>query len=472
VILGSIGLNAMGSGYHAGTGESEDLMPVYSGGDKVGTQSAVFEFNPGTDNYDTLNGPALGDDLVRVTALWATDGGDFIIAIVSWVTDFLYVYSGGSWSEISSLLPADFRFNFSGAVWGTSATNVFVGGSDAAGSNQVILKYNGATFSEVYRASGLSGNTVKSIHGTGPNNIYACGVGNFVVRSTDNGSSWNYIPVPGGSTFDMWNRVYAVSPTFVAIVGRHQNGQITPQYHDGVGWNALPGIFTGPSFDNILTALWGTSPTSLYAGGQGPNSFQPPGLWFYNGVIWTQVNYAIDGVVLTRGRFHDMAADDSGGIYLVSQTFTGDAQGMHSFDGGVSWKQSTWDANSRFLEAVTFTPDPDVDGPLVVPTDPTQDQVNVSVDSNVTLTVYDESGIDLSTLQVEIDRGEGGGFELAFDYDGVPQFKPGWDGVGSNVSDVAGTYTIVIDPTTDFELTTAVKTRVTAQDIFGNPARL
>jgi hypothetical protein len=439
-------------------------MPVFSGGDKIGNQSAVFEFNPTTGNHDTINAPALGVDLVRVTSMWATDGGDFIIAIVSWFTDFLYVFSGGSWSEISSLLPVGFAFNNAGAVWGTSATNVFVGGS-----NGTILKYDGATFSV---SNAGPGSDIRSIHGTSENNVYACGIGNFVVRSINNGSSWSSIPVPGADLFDMWYSVYAVSPTFVVITGRHQNGKITPQYHDGTNWNALPGIFTGPNFDYTLTALWGTSSSSFYAGGQGPNTFQDPGLWFYNGTTWTLVNYILDGVFLSIGRFHDMVGDDSGGIYLVSQTSIGTAQGMHSFDGGVSWNQSTWDANSRFIQAITFAPITDTLGPLVTPIDPTQDEFDVVVDVNVTVSLYDESGIDLPTMQIEVDRGEGGGFELAFKYSDVTQFKSGWDGTSSNVTEDAGTYTIVIDPTTDFVSSTAVKVRITALDIFGNPARL
>lgn len=332
-------------------------MPIFSGGDKVGTQAAVFQFNTGTGNHDTLYGPAIGDDTVRVTGLWATDGGAFIMALVSWFTDFLYVYQGSSWSEISSLLPADFQFNGSGAVWGTSATNVFVGGSDAAGNNQVILKYNGATFTEVYRASGLSGDTVKSIHGTGENNIYACGVGNFVVRSINNGSTWSYIPVSGGSTFDMWNCVFAVSPSFVVVGGRHQGGQLDPHYHDGSNWYTLPDVAPASSDYNI-TAFWGTSSSDLYACGRDPTTGSTqPDAWHYDGGSWTQINYTIHGVSLSPGRFHDMVGDDSGGIYLISQDGSGNAQGMHSLDGGSTWLQSSWDANSRFMEVITYAPD-------------------------------------------------------------------------------------------------------------------
>lgn len=114
----------------------------------------------------------------------------------------------------------------------------------------------------------------------------------------------------------------------------------------------------------------------------------------------------------------------------------------------------------------------DYQGPLVEPISPLLGSVNVSVGTNITVEVTDESSINLASLQVEVDRGEGGGFELAFDYDGSPQFKTGWDGPASEVSNVGSTYTIVIDPTTDFAVSTVIKIRVTALDQFGNPARL
>lgn len=112
----------------------------------------------------------------------------------------------------------------------------------------------------------------------------------------------------------------------------------------------------------------------------------------------------------------------------------------------------------------------DWEGPLVVPVDPTIGEVGVFVDQDVVLTLSDDSAVDLSTVVMEIDPGTG--FETVFVYaDGV-QFKPGWAGPNSSVSTVMGITTIVIDKEIDYDSGTTVQVRVTAFDIYGNPARL
>jgi hypothetical protein len=112
----------------------------------------------------------------------------------------------------------------------------------------------------------------------------------------------------------------------------------------------------------------------------------------------------------------------------------------------------------------------DWEGPLVTPVDPLSGETNVDILDNIELTIQDDTSVDLTTVQVEIDPGTG--YELAFKYSDVPQFKPGWNGPGSSVSTVAGVTTIIIDNETQFDVGTTVRVRVTAKDPYGNPARL
>jgi len=112
----------------------------------------------------------------------------------------------------------------------------------------------------------------------------------------------------------------------------------------------------------------------------------------------------------------------------------------------------------------------DIKGCLITPISPTQDETGVAIDSTISLTIEDEDLVRSETIVVEVDRGSG--FETAFRYIDTPQFKTGWDGPASDVSESDGKYTIVIDPTSDFSYATVVQVRVTAADYTGNPERL
>jgi hypothetical protein len=186
--------------------------------------------------------------------------------------------------------------------------------------------------------------------------------------------------------------------------------------------------------------------------------------------IWVEGNLAFDGSIIAflppYDGWNTVRNSIPNGYNFVIDKTSNWPYGLitvrcYAEDGVGNVVDETWDFSTT-----------DVLGPLVDPDGPEANEADVSVDTNVRVIVSDESGIDTSTLQVEVDRGEGGGFELAFDFDGIPQFKTGWDGPASSVVDVAGVYTITIDPVTDFQLTTQVQVKVTALDIYGNPARL
>ena len=94
-------------------------------------------------------------------------------------------------------------------------------------------------------------------------------------------------------------------------------------------------------------------------------------------------------------------------------------------------------------------------GCLITPISPIQDEADVAVDSNISLTIEDEDLVRSETIVVEVDRGSG--FETAFRYADVPQFKTGWDGPASDVSESDGKYTIIIDPSSDLGYSTVVQ---------------
>lgn len=108
-------------------------------------------------------------------------------------------------------------------------------------------------------------------------------------------------------------------------------------------------------------------------------------------------------------------------------------------------------------------------GPYVHPVEPLEGQIDVPIDSNITVEVTDDDYIISGTLKVEIDLGEG--FVVAYQQGDVPPFKPGFQGPGSAIVAIAKGYRILIDPEIDFVYGGSYVVRVTAHDPAGNPER-
>jgi len=196
-----------------------------------------------------------------------------------------------------------------------------------------------------------------------------------------------------------------------------------------------------------------------------------------SGVDQNTINVTVDAVnAIVNGVFQTNF--DGAGSQIVPNAFNGYDVTIDRVDNHPSSATVVVVANCDDGEGNAATPlgwnftVTDHAGPLVTPIDPTVSQVGVDIDKTITITVGDDDQIIPNSVQVEIDRGEGAGWELAFDEDGAPQFKPGWDGAGSFVSIVLGVYTIAIDPLVDFAFGTTVMVRTTAVDPPGNPERL
>jgi hypothetical protein len=109
-------------------------------------------------------------------------------------------------------------------------------------------------------------------------------------------------------------------------------------------------------------------------------------------------------------------------------------------------------------------------GPLVAPTDPQPSEIDVAVGDHIYISITDESGVAAGSVLIEVDRGYG--FVVAFEHQGAPEFKEGYDGPASEVTEIVNGYQVVLDPTEDFDVAATVYVRVTALDPTGNEARL
>ena len=112
----------------------------------------------------------------------------------------------------------------------------------------------------------------------------------------------------------------------------------------------------------------------------------------------------------------------------------------------------------------------DWQGPLVTPTSPIINEIDVDTDTNIVMEIIDDDLVDEATIQIECERGFG--WEILFRYWETPQFKGGWDGPSANIVLIPDGWRIIVDPVLEFSLAARIKIRVTVLDRTGNPARL
>jgi len=112
----------------------------------------------------------------------------------------------------------------------------------------------------------------------------------------------------------------------------------------------------------------------------------------------------------------------------------------------------------------------DLVGPLVTAINPHKDETQVPVNTDITVEITDDEGVKDDSINIWIDRGAG--FVLVFAQGETPQFKSGYDGPSSAVTNILGGFRVVIDPDTDFETGELIHVKVAALDLAGNPERL
>jgi len=110
--------------------------------------------------------------------------------------------------------------------------------------------------------------------------------------------------------------------------------------------------------------------------------------------------------------------------------------------------------------------------PYVTPLDPGTRQTRVVVASDITFQVRDNTGSIVDGWLAYVKRNAYTDWELAFEHNGIPQFKPGWQGPRSALSVITNGYELTLDPEISFDLDAVVAVRVTAYDDQGNLAKL
>jgi hypothetical protein len=232
---------------------------------------------------------------------------------------------GPEWSIVQSP-NASTEQNVLAGVAVVSSNDVWAVGNygDGSGAAGLIEHWDGSSWSVVPDASAAPGNIyLYGVAAVSSNDVWAVGTwyysGSFRHTLTEHwdGTSWNLVDSPSGSTID--NELYgvaAVSSNDVWAVGRIDWDNVIRLRWDGVSWS----VVDGPTTLGILRAVAAVSSSDVWAVGTVVEH--------WNGSVWTVV------ALPTEGDFYGVSAISHNDVWAVGVGPSG-TQTVH-------WNGSQW----------------------------------------------------------------------------------------------------------------------------------
>lgn len=192
---------------------------------------------------------------LRIRGIWGASSSDFYAVGIAGT---LLHYAG---SQVAAVTPSVTSSDLY-AIWGTAANNIY-----AVGAGGTIAHYDGTWTTTTSGSATLFG-----VYGVAANDIYAVGTAGTILHYT---TSWSTVTGTGVGANDL--RAVWASGSDVFVVGASG----TVSHYNGAAWTTttiagLPELF----------AVWGTSPTNVYASG---NDSSNGVVYHYTGSTWTPV---------------------------------------------------------------------------------------------------------------------------------------------------------------------------------------
>ena len=228
-----------------------------------------------------------------------------------------YRYDGTGWTPMPAPNPEpdDPEVNSQlRAVWGASDQDLFAVGHYSANSTEfdlrgLVARYDGSAWT-VMQLPDRAGGTLADVYGTSSTNVIAVGTGDEPMDDIPayglvyrfDGTSWTrqHIQREDLDASLSLGAVWASSPTDVFVVGFEEGpvaGSGAVVYHsDGSGFVKME---IPPT--QLLTGLWGTSATDVYAVGDG--------VLHYDGQSWTRLD--------DHGGLADLWGSSSSDLFVV-----------------------------------------------------------------------------------------------------------------------------------------------------------
>jgi len=208
----------------------------------------------------------------KLRGVWGTSPSDVYV-----VGDTTLHYDGTQWVNMNSAVTESLR-----DIWGTSSDNIF-----AVGMNGTIAHCTNGIWSEM--DSGTT-ESLLGIWGTSASNVYAVGINGTILNYQ--GTSWSPIVSNTEAWLDgIWgtnaSNIYAVGFNRTEEDPIYMEGII--MHYNGTSWSKVD-IGIEPPVEAWLTDIWGSSPTDIYAVGNGC-------VLHFNGSAWRQMNICTNRVI-------------------------------------------------------------------------------------------------------------------------------------------------------------------------------
>jgi hypothetical protein len=283
------------------------LWPLPGGGlALVGAYGATARYDPGTGVQPLGASIELGSLTYGMTV---TSSGPLVVGRSASGDGFAATLSMAGWRVEAA--PPSLLYD----VWSAGGTVAF-----AVGKGVQRLDANG--WSDV---DGVYNGDLKGIWGFTSGELVV--VGDRVIRRRAVAGTWSdETPTSPSVTLNFW-AVWGSDPQHLFAVGSKRttfSSNVAYGYTASAGWVDL----NHPTGGTTLTAVWGSSPTDVYTGGQ-------TALWHYDGSSWTQVS--LPGIS-AKQRIFSIWGRGSSDVYVVAEkgrVFHKTAAGWVAEDSGV-----------------------------------------------------------------------------------------------------------------------------------------
>ena len=325
-----------GSTWSSATNSPTDMQALWAAG-----ASSLWSLG-GCGDLSHWNGTAWATSSTgfrdNLTSVWASGPSDvWALSPGVYGSNKVYHYNGGAWSDATPMQLAPFSNNEALAVWGASATDVWLVGRSA--STGLVLRGSAGAWTAVNPGTGNE--QFWAVHGTSAKDIWLAGsnaAGTAAIYHYD-GTSYTALTLPAGA--GPLHAVRAMSAADAWAAGESD----TILHWDGTAWTAA----TPPEISNLtLSGLWGASANDVWAVGTDGSGLNRPAALHWDGTSWTQSMSAGSWLEAVMGT----ASNDVWAVGSHSDTWHWDGTTWTAFRPTTSWLEALWVAGPNDVRAV------------------------------------------------------------------------------------------------------------------------